>query len=73
MLGDEPDEPCNSGSYKVTLASLDIKDAFLQVPHDKIIGAELYDTEYLVLRNFQVSAYAQKLGTGTSGTTSLRF
>ena len=58
MLGDEPDEPCNSGSYKVTLASLDIKDAFLQVPHDKIIGAELYDTEYLVLRNLP----GQRLG-----------
>ena len=73
MLGDEPDEPCSSGSYKVTLASLDIKDAFLQVPHDKIIGAEHYDTERGSCVTFQVSALAQKLGTGTSGTTSLRF
>jgi hypothetical protein len=42
----------------VTLASLDIKDAFLQVPQDKIIGVELYGTEYLVLRNLP----GQRLG-----------
>ena len=58
MLGDEPDESCNSSSYKATLASLDIKDAFLQVPQDRVIGVELYGAEYLVLRNLP----GQRLG-----------
>ena len=59
MLGDEPDEPCNSGSYKVTLASLDIKDAFLAgAPRQNHWGRTLWCTEYLVLRNLP----GQRLG-----------
>ena len=58
MLGDETEMAEASQSYKVTLASLDIKDAFLQVPQDRIIGVKLYNTQYLVLRNLP----GQRLG-----------
>ena len=52
MLGDEPDG--SDGSYKATLAHWTSR-TFLQVPQDKIIGAELYNTQYLVLRTYQSS------------------
>ena len=58
MLGDETEMAEASQSYKVTLASLDIKDAFLQVAQDRIIGVKLYNTQYLVLRNLP----GQRLG-----------
>ena len=40
------------------LASLDIKDAFLQVPQEKVVAVKLHDTAYVVLRNLP----GQRLG-----------
>ena len=37
-------------SYDVVLASLDIKDAFLQVPQSDVIEVWLYDQQYLIKR-----------------------
>ena len=41
MLGDEPEGLGDDHAYSVTLASLDIKDAFRPVPQSKVIGVEL--------------------------------
>ena len=45
-------------SYDVLLASLDIKDAFLQVPQSDVIEVWLYDQRYLIKRNLP----GQRLG-----------
>eukprot|EP00435_Cladocopium_sp_Y103_P057750 s2135_g20.t1 len=48
----------NDGSYKVVLAALDIKDACLQVPQDKVVMVSLYDQQYIIRRNLP----GQRLG-----------
>ena len=44
--------------HQIVLASLDIKDAFLQVPQEKVVVVKLHDTAYVVLRNLP----GQRLG-----------
>ena len=44
--------------YDEILASLDIKDAFLQVPQEHVVSVTLHGTEYVVLRNLP----GQRLG-----------
>ena len=41
----------NQGMYMPTLASLDVKDAFLQVPQERIVAVQLNNSEYAVLKN----------------------
>ena len=48
----------NGGDYDVILASLDIKDAFLQVPQQHMVSVTLHETESVVLRNLP----GQRLG-----------
>ena len=45
-----------------------MKDAFLQAPQDKIIGAKLYNTQYLVLCNLPGQRLGVRAWTGISGT-----
>ena len=40
----------NQGMYTPTLASLDVKDAFLQVPQERIVSVQLSNSEYAVLK-----------------------
>ena len=44
--------------YDEILASLDIKDGFLEVPQEHVVSATLHGTEYVVLRNLP----GQRLG-----------
>ena len=52
----------NSGSsderYQVVLCSLDIKDAFLQVPQENVVEVKLHDVKYVVLKKLP----GQRLG-----------
>jgi hypothetical protein len=52
-LGDE-----GSNQYRVVLAALDIKDAFLQVPQEKLVMVSLYNQQYIIRRNIP----GQRLG-----------
>ena len=52
MLVESMDVP-NDGECGITLAALDIKDAFLQVPQEKLVGVSLYDQQYIIKRNLQ--------------------
>ena len=45
----------NDADYDVTLAPLDIKDAFLQVPQEEIVGVSLYGKELVIKRNLPLS------------------
>eukprot|EP00435_Cladocopium_sp_Y103_P015276 s4186_g3.t1 len=44
--------------YAIVMSSLDIKDAFLQVPQEHVVAVTLHGTEYVVLRNLP----GQRLG-----------
>jgi hypothetical protein len=44
--------------YDEILASLDIKDGFLEVPQEHVVSVTLHGTEYVVLRNLP----GQRLG-----------
>ena len=48
----------NDENNRVVLASLDIKDAFLQVPQENVVEVQLHGTSYVVLRNLP----GQRLG-----------
>ncbi|CAL1133375.1 unnamed protein product [Cladocopium goreaui] len=43
----------NDADYDVTLAPLDIKDAFLQVPQEEIVGVSLYGKELVIKRQLE--------------------
>eukprot|EP00435_Cladocopium_sp_Y103_P011058 s2028_g2.t2 len=58
MLSELVQSGCNDEKYKIILASLDIKDAFLQVPQEKVIEVSLYQQRYLIKRNLP----GQRLG-----------
>ena len=48
----------SAGGYGITLAALDRKDAFLQVPQEKLVGVSLYSQQYIIKRNLP----GQRLG-----------
>eukprot|EP00435_Cladocopium_sp_Y103_P051916 s97_g16.t1 len=48
----------NLDAYKITLASLDIKDAFLQVPQEKVVMVSLYNQQHIIRKNIP----GQRLG-----------
>ena len=48
----------SSSPYRVVLAALDIKDAFLQVPQEKLVMVSLYNQQYVIRRNLP----GQRLG-----------
>ena len=50
MLQECSEAGVTDSSYDVVLASLDIKDAFLQVPQSDVIEVWLYDQQYLIKR-----------------------
>ena len=63
MLADSLDSVESLGSdgnnpYQVLLAALDIKDAFLQVPQEKLVMVSLYNQQYVIRRNLP----GQRLG-----------
>ena len=58
MFADSNPTADQTKEYEVILSSLDIKDAFLQVPQEKMIEIELYGTRYVILRNLP----GQRLG-----------
>ena len=63
MLADSLDSVESLGSdgnnpYQVALAALDIKDAFLQVPQEKLVMVSLYNQQYVIRRNLP----GQRLG-----------
>eukprot|EP00435_Cladocopium_sp_Y103_P052743 s680_g16.t1 len=58
MLDESMESGSNDAAYKVTLASLDVKDAFLQVPQPTLIVVTLYNKQYLLQRNLP----GQRLG-----------
>ena len=45
-------------AYVITLAALDIKDEFLQVPQEKLVEVSLYNQKYIIKRNLP----GQRLG-----------
>lgn len=52
------DKETNAGSKNYTLASLDVKDAFLMVPQEKAVKVRLRGSEWVVQRNLS----GQRLG-----------
>ena len=54
--------------HQIVLASLDIKDAFLQVPQEKVVVASCMTLHMWCCAIFQDRDWEQKLGTGTSAT-----
>ena len=58
MMSESLESGSNNSDYDVTLASLDIKDAFLQVPQEEIVGGSLYGKELVIRRNLP----GQRLG-----------
>ena len=48
----------SSSPYRVVLAALDIKDAFLQVPQENLVMVSLYNQQYVIRRNLP----GQRLG-----------
>ena len=54
----ETTEESNSSNYQTVMAALDIKDAFLQVPQEKLVGVALYNQHYVIKRNLP----GQRLG-----------
>ena len=48
----------SDGDYGITLAALDIKDAFLQAPQEKLVGVSLYNQQYIIKGNLP----GQRLG-----------
>ena len=48
----------DDGNCGIALAALDIKDEFLQVPQEKLVGVSLYDQQYIIKRNLP----GQRLG-----------
>ena len=57
MLG-ESTETTSDSKYEITLAALDIKDAFLQVPQENLVEVSLYNQKYIIKRNLP----GQRLG-----------
>ena len=49
MLSEVNGESDNN-DYQVIMAALDIKDAFLQVPQEKLVGVSLYNQNYVIKR-----------------------
>ena len=41
----------NKGDYEVVMGCLDVKDAFLQVPQEEIVGVSLHGKELVIKRN----------------------
>ena len=48
----------SDGHCGITVAALDIMDAFLQVPQEKLVGVSLYNQQYIIKRNLP----GQKVG-----------
>ena len=51
-------ETTSDSAYEITLAALDIKDAFLQVPQENLVEVSLYNQKYIIKRNLP----GQRLG-----------
>jgi hypothetical protein len=51
-------ETTSDSAYEITLAALDIKDAFLQVPQENLMEVSLYKQKYIIKRNLP----GQRLG-----------
>eukprot|EP00435_Cladocopium_sp_Y103_P019491 s291_g4.t1 len=49
MLASLESSGCTDEQYQVVLASLDMKDAFLQVPRENVVGVALHGVQYVVL------------------------
>ena len=47
----ESTDVSSDGDYGITLAALDIKDAFLQVAQEKLVGVSLYNQQYIIKGN----------------------
>eukprot|EP00435_Cladocopium_sp_Y103_P063886 s153_g25.t1 len=58
MLGERFESGCTDEQYSVIMSSLDIKDAFLQVPQEKAVGVSLYQQRYIIKKNLP----GQRLG-----------
>ena len=58
MLGKVENSGSSDEKYQVVLCSLDIKDAFLQVPQENVVEVMLHDVKYVVLKNLP----GQRLG-----------
>ena len=57
----------------VVLASLDIKDAFLQVPQENVVEVTLHNVQYVLLKNLMGTKswywHFRKYATGTLGSS----